>query len=173
MAVGDFLQRKGTTKVLKASGGDAVWTPANVANGAGRLLARLDLGDISSSTSRATWYRWYAENQCQATPTVGNLIRYYLSLWNDDTTPDDSDGDVGASDAAFATENDLKNITHIGNVIVDAATADVVFAASGMVYLPVRYVSLVVWNASGASLTNDNAEHVFKLAPVYDFGTLS
>jgi hypothetical protein len=165
MAAGDILTLLGT-KITFSSGGDVTWTPANVANAAGRLSTRADLGSLASG--RAAWFRWYAENQCQATPTVGNLIRYYLAFWNNETGPDDPDGDVGATDAAFATENDLRNLRHIGNVVVDAATADVVFAASGLIYIPCRYVSLVGWNASGAALTNDNAEHKFTLDPVYE-----
>ncbi len=166
MATGDILTYKGTKKTWKESGGDALWTPKNISNGAGRLATRLDLGSMASG--RAAWFSWYAENQCQATPTLGAVIRYYIVAWNDDATPGDADGAVGATDAAFATEAKLRNLRFVGNVIVDAAAADTVFSKSGMIYLPFRYVSLVCWNASGATLTNDAAEHKFTLDPVYE-----
>lgn len=153
-----------TRKVFKASGGDVLFTPTTLANAAGRLSDRADLGALP----RSGWYRWYAETQLQATPTVGAVLRVYLSHWDNDTGPADQDGDVGAADAAFATENDLRNLKHIGNVIVDAATASVVFAASGLVYIPVRYVSLVWWNQTGAALTATAADHFFALTPVPD-----
>lgn len=164
MTTNAVYQKLGTQITFKESGGDVLWTPKNVANGAGRLSTRADLGAFP----RATRYRWYAENQCQATPTAGALIRYYLAPWDDDSTPADPWGDVGASDAAFATEGDLRNLLFLGAVIADVATADVVFSGGGFVDLPYRYVSLVVWNASGAALTNDAAEHYFRLTPIYD-----
>lgn len=148
----------------KSSGGSAVLTCTSVANAAGRLGARLDLG----AAPRPMTYKWYAEFQCQATPTVGNLIRLYLAEWDDESGPSDPDGDVGASDAGFATENDLRNLNQIGSVIVDAASANVVFSRSGLIQITKRYVSPVVWNASGAALTATASHHYIMLTPVFD-----
>lgn len=156
-----------TPKKWINAGGDFTFSPASVANGAGRIGARGALVG-SASAARSGWYTWYAETQCQATPTVGNLIRLYLSWWTEESTPADQDGDVGASDAAFATENDLLNLKHIGNIVVDTAAADTIFAASGVVFIPVKDVSPIWWNASGAALTADNAEHWFTLTPIPD-----
>jgi hypothetical protein len=163
---GDILTKKGTKLTWKESGGDAVWTFKNIANGAGRTAARLDLGALTSG--RAAWFDWYAESKCQATPTLGALIRYYLALWHDDTTPGDPDGGLGSADAAFATEDKLRNLLFIGSAQADAATASVVFTGAGRIYLPVRYVSLVGWNATGAALTNTAGDHKFTLDPVYE-----
>lgn len=159
-----FYINTGTPLIWKATGGDFAFTPASVANGAGRLGAVGDLGAFP----RAAWYRWYAETQCQATPTALRYVDLYLAWWNDPTGPAEPDGGVGASDAAFATANDLRNLKWLGNIVVDAAAGNTVFQASGLVYLPVRHVSPVWWNATGAALTADDAEHVFKLTPVYD-----
>lgn len=163
MTTNAIYDKRGTTIVFKASGGDVVFTPKAVANAAGRLSARADLGAFP----RPGWFTWYAETQAQATPTVGNLLRIYLGLWHDDDTPGDPDGGVGAADAAFATENDLKNLKYIGRVTCDTAAADTVFQRSGLVWIPTRYCSVVWWNALGSALTNDDGEHIFKLTPYY------
>lgn len=165
MTTNAVYDKIGSPIVFKASGGNVTFTPKNIANGAGRISARADLGAFP----RPTRYRWYAENQCQATtPVVGYLIRYYLVFWDDDTTPGRGWGDTGTTDAAFNTENDLRNIRYIGSLVVDTAAADVIFSGGGEdIYIPYRYVSVVVWNASGASLTNDDTEHQFILTPVY------
>lgn len=155
-----------TTKTAftwKGSGGDAVLSMTSVANGAGRLGGRLDLGAFP----KPGWYRLFAEMKPQATPTVGNLIRIYLAHWNDDSTPAWADGAVGSADAAFATENDLKNLKLALNLRVENASSRLI-RGSGLVYIPTRYVSPVVWNASGAALTTTATDHFIAITPIVD-----
>lgn len=164
MATNAVYEKLGTRIKFIASGGDVLFTPKNIASGAGRISTRADLGAFP----RPALYRYYGETQVQATtPVAGNLVRMYLSFWDDDGTPGDPWGDVGATDAAFATEAELWNLQQLRPIVVEAAAADTVFAAGGLIQIPYRYVSLVWWNASGASLTNDDAEHWFALTPVY------
>ena len=158
--VSKLYQAVETAITFKASGGDVVFTPKNIANGAGRISARADLG----AWSKNRLYRWYGETQCQATPTVGRSVDIYFAGWDEDT-PASPIGDVGSSDAAFSTENDLINLNFLGQIFVDAAAADVKFVRSGLILIPYQYASVVWWDATGASLTNDDAEHIFRLTP--------
>jgi len=146
----------------KSSGGTHVFTGTSVANGAGRLGDRGDLG----AQPNAALYRWFAETKIGAGLTVGSLVRVYLAWWNDEATPGDSDGAVGASDAAFATENNLRNLKHIGNIVVRSTTTTDIHTGSGLVMIPVRYVSPVWWNASGGALSATATDHEFHLTAV-------
>lgn len=159
--VSKALLQEETGVVFKNTGGNVTFTPGSTADGNGRISARGDLGAFPNSLV----YRWYAETQCQATPTLGARVDIYLAWWNDAATPGDPDGDVGATDAAFNADDDLRNLKYIGSIIIDSATANVVFAASGLVEIPTRHVSAVWKNETGAALTTDNTEHGFTLYP--------
>lgn len=153
----------GETEItFKSSGGTVAFSPASVANNAGRISAQADLG----SAARSRLYRWRAKSKCQATPTLGALIRIYL-VCADDTT--DLDGNAGTADAAFATEALLKNHQYIGNIIIDVAgTGDQKASSMGTIEIASRYVSVVFWNASGATLDATGSNHQFTLVPVPD-----
>ncbi len=151
-----------TPITFKSSGGTAVFSPASVANAAGRISDQADLG----SGARSRLYRWSAKTKCQATPTLNALIRVYL-VCADDTT--DLDGGAGTTDAAFATEALLKNLQYIGNIIIDAAGTGAMKASSmNAIEITSRYVSVVWWNASGATLDATGSNHQFTLTPVAD-----
>jgi hypothetical protein len=160
----------GTTKKWKSSGGDAVITFTSVTNAAGRLGGQLDLGDLlaANTAARAGWYRWYAKTKCQATGLViGNTIDLYWAGWNVDASgaATDPDGNVGASDAAFATAALLNNLKLAGSVVVDSLAGSTVLAKSGIVFLPYRYVSPVLWNGSGATASATATDTEIWLTP--------
>lgn len=158
----------GTPKIWKSSGGDGVLTFTSVANAAGWLGDRVDLGAIlAASFARATWFRWDAKSKFQATGlVVGNTLDHYLSRWNDDVTPGDPDGNVGASSAAFSAGlNGLKNLKYIGSSIVDSTAGATTFTGSGFVCIPFRYVSPIWWNATGATASATATDFQFRLTP--------
>lgn len=161
----------GTTKKWKSSGGDAVITFTSVANGAGRLGGQLDLGDllVANTAARATFYRWYVKTKCQATGlAIGNTLDLYFAHWNNDASgaASDPDGGVGSADAAFATAALLNNLTPAGSIIVDSTAGSTVLAKSGFIWLPYRYVSPVLWNASGATASATATDTEIWLTPV-------
>lgn len=167
----NILDTVGTTKKWKSSGGDGVLTFTSVANAAGRLGDRVDLGAILAGgpSARATWFRWYAKSKFQATGlVVNNTLDHYLARWHDDTTPGDPDGgtNVVASDAAFATQNFLKNLKYIGSSIVDSTAGATIFTGSGLVLIQHRYVSPIWWNATGATASATATDFEFWLTPV-------
>jgi len=131
-----------------------------LANGAGYQSAQHDLG----TAPRSRMFAWRAFTQCQLTPVVGNIIRVYLKT-SDGTYADNDDG---TGDLAVSAENKLKNLKYIGAIIVDEAAANIPFVASGLVSITSRYVQVVFWNASGATLTTDVNEHGFILQAIPD-----
>ena len=141
------------------SGGDVTFSPASVADGAGRISAQHDFG----ASSHANFFNWRAETQAQATPTLGAVVRMFLVL-SDETT--DLPGRFGTSDAAVSTEDLLRNLTPLGHIVCDNAGANTKFIRHGTVFIPTRYVSLLWWNDLGATLTSDNTEHFFDLTPI-------
>lgn len=156
-----YLQRE-TEITFKSSAGSAVFTPTSVANNAGRISAQYDLG----AAPKSRLYRWRAKTACQATPTVGNIIRIYLVCADDAT---DLDGNAGVSDAAYNTENLTRNLQWIGNFNIDVAGTGAQKASSlGAIEIVSRYVSVVWWNASGATLSATAGDHQFVLIPVPD-----
>lgn len=170
MASGDILTKKGSRIIFAGSGFSgvsAVCTIQATMHNNGRLSARADFGAIGS-TPRARYWRYYGEFQCQATPTINYLIRPYLAEWNYDVTPANPDGNVGSADAAFGTEAKLSNLTPLVPAIVDQAAASIKFTCKGVVEILTRYASLVVWNASNATLTNVEAENFMWFEPLYD-----
>lgn len=165
MATNAVYGKSGTAITFKATGGDVTFTPNSIANGAGRVSAQLDLGVLG--TARPERYSWIAQTQCQATPTVNSLVRMYFSFF--DSAGTDAEGGTGTADAAFSTENNLLNCHYFGNIVVRAAAANTKFTKAGELWLPagVRYVSLIWWNATGASLTTDSTEHYFTMTPLF------
>lgn len=159
----------GTAKVIKSSGGDAAITMTSKATATGRISGRLDLGAILASgpSARATWYRWDFRGKCQATGlVVGNPISLYLPRWHDDATPARGDGDIGSTDADYNTANKLKNLPFLGTAVVDDTAGATWITGDGLVWLPFRYVSLVVWNGSGATWSATATDCEFYLTPV-------
>lgn len=136
------------------------WEADAIANGAGRQGALHDFG--TAAIGRRFAWRFYT--QCQATPTLGNLIRLYWKS-SEGSHPDNDDG---TGDAAVSAEDKLRNLLYIGACVVDEAAANIEFTKSGSFFLPHRYGAPVLWNASAATLTTDEAEHGFILTPVVD-----
>jgi hypothetical protein len=106
-------------------------------------------------------YNWEAKLKWVATPTLGDVIRLYAYC-------SDTSGEADlASDADVTPETKFGNFQLIGQVICTVA-ADQSFYASGIVYLPRRYVVLGVWNASATKdLNATSGVNVIKLTPIY------
>ena len=145
---------------FKSSGGDVVFTPASVANGAGRISAQWDRG----SGSKPARYVWRVHTKAAAALAVGVALEIYFAT-SDGT---DVDGNQGTSDAAFSAADKRRNLQFVGTVVADSTTNGEVQISSGVVEIYTRYVSVVWWNALGQSLTGTNGDHTFTLTPVPD-----
>lgn len=140
---------------------DVAWTMHGLANGAGRVSLQKDLG----ATPRPGLYRWACEVQFQATPTQGKGLELYIA-----TAPDHAssriDGDVGATNAALGDVDMRRNLQGIGYVVSENAAASEKCNASGIVEITGRYVSLVGYNDSGASINATDSNFYFSLTTI-------
>jgi len=157
MATKVYIAREAPV-VWSDSAGDLVLTLNALGVGAGRIGARKDLGAASTSYQ----YSWRFTCQFDDEPVVGETINLYLCT-SDGTRPD---GELGVADAALAAEDKMKNLYHIGNLIVDVATKEIDFTSSGVCTIPTRYVSPVVWNNTVDVLENVNDVSEFTLTPI-------
>jgi hypothetical protein len=157
---------KGTELLVSGvSGADYAWSVEGIGNNAGRVAAQIDLGALP----RPDEFEWSCECQFQATPTQGAG----LELWRGGAPDSDStqiDGDVGATDAALGDADMRRNLKPIGYVISENAAASEVCVASGVFRHTMRYLSLVAYNVSGASVNATDTNFVFKLRAVYSQG---
>jgi len=138
-----------TPVVWSDTAGDLAITINNLAAAAGRVGAQKDWG--AGSTSE--WYEWRLTVQFETAPVVGETVDIYLST-SDGT---EEDGQVGVADAALSAADKLKNLHYIGSLVVDVATVDIDFTASGICRITTRYVSPVIHNNTADNLqaTND------------------
>jgi len=139
---------------------DVTYTLAlnNLASGAGRQGDQYDFG----TSARADKFAWRAWVRFATTPVVGEIVRIYAKT-SDGTSPDNDDG---TTDAAVSAEDKLRNLTWLGNIVVDEAATGVTMAASGIVYLPQRYFQTVIWNDTADNLVATDDLSGFSLTPV-------
>lgn len=143
-------------------GADYAFSVEALANAAGRVSAQIDLG----AAPRPHLYQWSCEVQFQATPTQYASLDLYAAFAPDgDSTQ--IDGDVGATDAALGDVDMRHNLTYIGSVVSENAAASEKCVASGVVEIKTRYVSIVAYNGSGATVNATDSNFRFDLQPKY------
>jgi hypothetical protein len=150
-----------TTISFKSSGGDAVFSPASISSGGGRVSAVYDRG----SGSKPAPFRWQARTRANVGPTVGGVVRIYLITGQDGTYEDAA---FAAGDAAVSSEDSFRNATLIGQVQADANSTTKDFVKSGLVYIYGRYIRVGWWNALSQALHATAANHEMTLTPVPD-----
>lgn len=155
--------RKGTSKLVNGeAGADVAWSMEGVANAAGRVAAQIDWG----AAPRPDWYEWSCEVQWQATPTQGSVLELYVGGAPDaDSTQ--IDGDVGTTDAALGDIDMRRNLKFIGSVVSENAAASEVCVASGRFQFTQRYMSIVGYNAAGATINATDSNFRFNIVPIY------
>lgn len=153
--------KTGTALLISgASGADYAWSVEGVTNASGRVSAQIDLG----ASPRPGLYKWSCECQFQATPTQGlGLELYKAGAPDGDATQ--IDGDIGASDAALGDVDMRRNLKYVGYVVSENAAASEVCVASGVFEHADRYLSLVAYNASGATVNATDTNFIFVLQP--------
>jgi hypothetical protein len=149
----------GTPLVFNPSTGNAVFDPTSLADSAGSLSYRLDLG----STGRASLYKWIVRTKTSATMTPGKVLEVRL-VTSDGTR---ADGNFSSVNQAVTDGNARQNAGLIGQVIADRATSGGdALIASGIVTIVDRYVQVMWWNSLGVSLTGLSTDHEFVLIPI-------
>lgn len=154
---------KGTALLINGEAGAAyAFSVEAVATGAGRVSAQIDLGALP----RPDRFEWSCEVQFQATPTQYKGLELYIA-----TAPDHDatqiDGDVGNADAALADVDMRYNLKRIGYVVSENAAASEKCVASGEFTCTQRYLSIVGYDDSGATVDATDSNFRFDLRPVY------
>jgi len=152
---------KGTAILFGGEAGATVALSAEgLANGSGWVSAQRDLG----AAPRPGLYDWSCEVQFQATPTQGAGLEIYAAFAPDNDSTQ-IDGDVGATDAALGDVDMRRNLMLIGYVTSENAAASEKCVASGQFEASKRYLSIVVYNGSGASINATDTNFRFDLQP--------
>lgn len=144
---------------------DAAFEVHNLASGAGRQSAQLDLG----VAARSRRFRWRAFVQFATAPVLGETIDIYLKTAGSSASATaHPDNDDGTGEAAVSAEDKLRNLQYLGSIVVDEAVANIEMVASGTIEITARAVQVVFWNNSADGLTNDVDENGFFLTPIVD-----
>lgn len=142
-----------------ASAGTEAFTPTSLASNAGRQGAHHDFG----AGSHARLYAWRAWIKPGATRVVGEVMRIYWKT-SDGTHHDNDDG---TGDIALSASDKLRNITLIGQIVIDENAA-VEMVASGLLEHSHRYGAPIFFNATANTLSGTAADYGFQVIPVPD-----
>jgi len=141
-----------------ASGGDVTFTMTSLGVDAGRQSDQHYFG----AAARAFMFEWRFFCKFATTPIVNHVVGLYLKT-SDGTHADNDDG---TTDAALSHEDKLKNLTFLGELIVDEASSTPEFSTSGVISIASPYIQVVVWNGTDELFTATAADHGFILTPV-------
>jgi len=163
---GEVYIEDGSTITWGDSGQTYAMTLQNLATVAGRVGARADLG----AWPRPIAFRWYLEVEWASAPTIDQAVELYFGGWDNDTGPASPMGQLPATDTGYAAASaglsKRKNLIVAG--VVTAETAAVgPFSNGGIIGLPYRYVSPMIYNGGGQSLKNTANACVIRLTPIY------
>lgn len=127
-------------------------TFGSVANAAGRICAVVD-----NTTVRAERGLVFVQIKTGASaPTAGSQYRVYLIRRSNDGTNDISDDGLGTTDAAVSVEP--AEAECIGSVTL-TASANTTFKKSLILRDLSPKFSIVLWNASGQTVSTTSADH--------------
>lgn len=157
---------KGTALLINGeAGADYAFSVEGITSGTGRVSAQIDLGALP----RPSRFEWSCETQFQATPTQYKGLELYKAAAPDhDATQ--IDGDVGNADAALADIDMRTNLQRFGFVVSENAAASEKCVASGVFEHTFRYLTIVAYNDSGATINATDSNFRFDLRPIYDQG---
>ena len=143
--------------------GDSAQSPSatmaltGLVSGAGRVSARFDRG----AGAHAAEYEW----RCTITLTGTNVVDATVEVYISSSDGTDPDGEVGTADAALTTSK-RKNLKFIGVVVVDQTATNTNMTGSGLVWIPSRYMSLGLWNATTLPFQTSTTANHCSLTPM-------
>jgi len=161
MANEAFIEIQTAKLINGEAGADVAFSVEGLTNANGRVSAQYDIG----ASPRPYLFRWSCEVQFQATPTQYKGLELYVA-GAPDADATQIDGDIGASDAALGDVDMRRNLQFIGYVISENAAASEKCVASGSFEFYSRYLSLVVYNDSGATINATDSNFRFDLQPI-------
>ena len=148
----------GDTGQTPAGGGTlVVWTLSNRTSGTGRISARADLGAGAHAALFALRCRFSFTGS-----SLGSALELYLAT-SDGTNPD---GEVGTADAAL-TADQRRALLFVGLLPIYQTVSNTTMTVSFRnLYLPERYVSVGMWNATGLPTETSTTKHRCVLTPM-------
>lgn len=161
MANEDYITTGAAIKVNGEGDANYAWAVEAVTNGAGRVSAQIDLG----AAPRPYKYKWVCEVQFQATPTQYKGLALYKAGAPDNAATRIA-GDIGQTNAALGDVDMRYNLDYVGYVVSENAAASEKCIATGYFEHYDRYLSLVAYNDSGATINATAANFVFTLQPI-------
>lgn len=153
-----IYQAAETALVWTDTSGDYAMTLNGLAAEAGRQGAVHDFG-VAARAAPHGWRAWF---RAATTPVTGEQVEVYAKT-SDGSRPDNDDG---TGDIALSSADKLRNLHLLGVIIVDQAATGVTFAASGLVWLPHRYVMPVLYNATADAFVASDDVCGFSLTAV-------
>ena len=149
------------------TGGTVTFMGADVADAAGRISAQHDFG-ASSSARRFTMK--VVTKFVTAAPTAGKVVKVYVVPADGTGAENVSGEEPGTSDAALSAAASFDNFHFVGAVVVESTSLTKQTVAFFDLELPMRYVSVALWNATGGTLdANDGSPSTYiHLIPVPD-----
>lgn len=155
--------RRGTAKVFKASGGDGTFTVDGIANGAGRISARVDMVGASPAPD---FFEITCQVKATSTPTTGTVARVYVVGADAATGGTRADGGWAETDAAASDEDRFRNTTVVAAVQADEVSGNV-FTRTVRYADSRRYFQVAVWNAYGVALSATSNDTIITITPLY------
>lgn len=155
--------KRGTSKTFKASGGDGTFTVDGIANGAGRISARVD---VAGAAPAPDLFEITCQIKATSTPTTGTVARVYVIGADAATGGTRADGGWAETDAAAADENRLRNATVVAAVQADVVSGNV-FTRTVRCVDSRRYLQVAVWNAYGVALSATANDTIITVTPLY------
>lgn len=162
------FMRPDTQITFCASGCTNAMTMDNIGSAAGRVAAQYDkdsLGLNGASGARAMPADW--KWRCNWSLTGTNVVDSTIELWIATSDGTNVDGVVGTTNAALGSANQRKALIFAGQLVVYQTTTNTTMTASGMVRIPDRYFSPVMYNNTGLSTQNSANVNKCWFQPLY------
>jgi hypothetical protein len=163
MTISNIFHDQGSTTTWRDSGGTYAITMDALAAGAGRVGARGDLG----AWPHGILWRWYLETAWAANPVANETLDFFLALWDSDT-PASPWAQVASTDSALSSAAQRNNLRYVGSAVAQSAGTGVM-SSGGVVLIPARYISPVLYNASAAKALAavGTTPTILRITPLY------
>lgn len=139
---------------------DATLTMSALASLAGQYSAQLDRG----AAALPAWFEWFHVFALTGTNILNALIEIYIvSTQVSGRIP----GGLGTTTAALTAAKKANLGDPVGFAKVDQTTTNTLMYAKGYAYVPGRYITAAIWNATTLPYQTSTSAHQLYLTPLY------
>jgi hypothetical protein len=153
----------GTPLKFAASGQgqQVVFTMTSLAAGAGQSSDRYDKNALVSPSGAMPYlWRWSCSVTLAGSGVLNDVVQVFIAK-SDGTLAQGGIGSTGAS----VSSNQTKNLTFVGQLVIDAAAANPILVASDYADIRERYFSLVLFNATTLAFSGTASQHACYMTP--------